>query len=184
MLVLLKKRYPVVWRCTYPANKNWGFYTIILPHVIAHFVARSEYLYFLYPSLKFLSSHNLLRNFFSPSRGENKILHLAASLLSCLAASDTDFASSHLCIFTSKSALLDSTPLSISLPRREELCLASKLCLAASLPSCLAASNTDFAFAHLCLFASKTHLAACIRLCLLVSGHLNRPPFLLMTGFF
>ena len=81
-------------------------------HTIAHFGARSKVLYFLYPSLKFLSSHNSLRNFFSPSRGEIKILHLAASLPSFLAASDTDF--------TSKSALLDSTPLSNSLPRRED----------------------------------------------------------------
>ncbi len=87
----------------------------IKKHVIAHPVAQSEFLYFLSPSLKFLSSHNSLRNFFSPSRGEIKILHLATSLPSCLAASDTDFAS--------KSALLDSTPLSSSLPWREnELC--------------------------------------------------------------
>ena len=84
-------------------------------------VARSEVLYFLYPSLKFLSSHNSLRNFFSPSRGEIKILHLAASLLSCLAASDMDFASLLLCVFASKSALLDSPPLSSSLPWREDI---------------------------------------------------------------
>ena len=31
---------------------------------------------FLYPSLKFLSSHNSLRNFFSPSRGESKMFRL------------------------------------------------------------------------------------------------------------
>ena len=114
-----------------PPTKIEVFILLFCPMSSRTIVARSEYLYFLYPSLKFLSSHNSLRNFFSPSRGEIKILRLAASLLSCLAASNTDFASAHLCIFTSKSALLDSTPLSISLPRREELCLASKLCLAA-----------------------------------------------------
>ena len=137
-------------------------------HTIAHLVARSKVLYFLYPSLKFLSSHNSPRNFFSPSRGESKMFRLTKLKISTIFLNKSNFLNrKRLCFFASKSALLDLTPLSISLPRREELCLASKsvmdfassyLCvftsksrLAASLPSCLAASDTDLASAHLCL---------------------------------
>ena len=80
--------------------------------VIAHSVARSEFLYFLYPSLKFLSSHNSLRNFFSPSRGEIKMFRLTKLKIST--------------IFLNKSNFLN--------PKR--LCL-----FASSLPSCLAAKK-------------------------------------------
>ena len=88
-------------------------------HTIAHFVARSKVLYFLYPSLKFLSSHNSLRNFFSPSRGEIKIFRLTKLKISTIFLNKPNFLNrKRLCFFASKSALLDF-PLSSSLPRRE-----------------------------------------------------------------
>ena len=88
-------------------------------HVIAHHVARSKVLYFLYPSQKFLSSHNSLRNFFSPSRGESKIFRLTKLKISTIFLNKPNFLNrKRLCFFASKSALLDF-PLSSSLPRRE-----------------------------------------------------------------
>ena len=82
-------------------------------------------LYFkLNPSLKFLSSFNSPRNFFSPSRGEIKMFLLIKSKIFFIFLNNSNrkrlclFASWHLCVFTSKSRL------------------------AASLPSCLAAKNT------------------------------------------
>ena len=85
-------------------------------------------LYFkLYPSLKFLSSHNSLRNFFSPSRGESRKFRLTKLKISTIFLNKSNFlnskrlcifASSHLFVFTSKSRL------------------------AASLPSCLATKNS------------------------------------------
>ena len=110
-------------RGTKSAITNVGW---IKRHVIAHSVARSEVLYFLYPSLKFLSSQNLPRNFFSPSRGESKMFRLTKLKISTIFLNKSNFlnhkrlcffASSHLFVFTSKSRL------------------------ASSLPSCLAAKN-------------------------------------------
>ena len=60
-------------------------------HVIAHHVARSVFLYFLYPSLKFLSSHNSLRNFFSPSRGEIKMFRLTKLKISTIFLNKSNF---------------------------------------------------------------------------------------------
>ena len=82
-------------------------------------------LYFkLYPSLKFLSSHNLLRNFFSPSRGEIKMFR--------------KFKLKNLSIFLNNSNLKRLCLFTSSL-----LCVfASKSHLASSLPSCLAAKNS------------------------------------------
>ena len=63
-------------------------------------------LYFkLYPSLKFLSSHNSPRNFFSPSRGEIKMFRLIKSKIFFIFLNNSNrkrlclFASSPLCIF-------------------------------------------------------------------------------------
>ena len=76
-------------------------------------------LYFkLYPSLKFLSSQNSLRIFFSPSRDEIKMFLLIKSKIFFIFLNNSNrkrlclFVSSHLCFFAS------------------------------SLPSCLAAKNT------------------------------------------
>ena len=62
-------------------------------------------LYFkLYPSLKFLSSHNSLRNFFSPSRGEIKMFLLIKPKIFFIFLNNSNrkrlcfFASSHLCV--------------------------------------------------------------------------------------
>ncbi len=88
---------------------------------IAHHVARSEFLSFLYPSLKFLSSHNSLRNFFSPSRGESRKFRLTKLKISTIFLNKSNFINSNrLCLFASKSALLDF-PLSSSLSWREDI---------------------------------------------------------------
>ena len=81
----------------------------------------------LNPSLKFLSSFNSLRNFFSPSRGEIKMFRLNKLKIS------TNF------LYKSKSPNLKRLCLFAS----SLLCVfASKSHLASSLPSCLAAKNT------------------------------------------
>ena len=85
-------------------------------------------LYFkLYPSLKFLSSQNSLRIFFSPSRGEIKMFRLTKLKISTIFLNKPNFLNrKRLCLFTSSL-----------------LCVfASKSRLAASLPSCLAAKNS------------------------------------------
>ena len=62
-----------------------------------------QILFKLNPSLKFLSSHNSLRNFFSPSRGEIKMFLLIKPKIFFIFLNNSNrkrlclFASSHLC---------------------------------------------------------------------------------------
>ncbi len=54
----------------------------------------------LYPSLKFLSSHNSLRNFFSPSRGEIKMFRLTKLKISTIFLNKPNFLNrKRLCLF-------------------------------------------------------------------------------------